>query len=61
MKRYEFVSVKNEKWVGARFDEHREIISKYAAAGWRYVGFLPTYMSDYGKIKEMDLIFEKEQ
>ncbi|MDO4977978.1 MAG: DUF4177 domain-containing protein [Eubacteriales bacterium] len=37
-----------------------EIIDKHARQGYRYVGYIPTVMSDYGKIKDMDLIFERD-
>lgn len=60
MKRYEYVSVHIGKWIGAKSEEHRNIIDAYAAKGWRYVGFIPAVLNDYGKIKDMDLVFEKD-
>ncbi len=60
MKKYEYVSVHIGKFIGARSLEHREIIDEYAKKGYRYVGYIPTNISDYGKIKDMDLIFEKD-
>ena len=39
--------------------QHREIIDRYAAAGWRYVGYIPTKFSGEGGSKEIDLIFER--
>ncbi len=60
MKIYEYVSVHTGKFFGAKSEEHRQIIDVYAAKGYHYVGFIPTNMSDYGKIKDMDLIFEKD-
>lgn len=60
MKRYEYVNVNINKFFGAKSEEHKEIIDKYASEGYRYVGFIPTSMTDYGKIKEMDLIFETD-
>ena len=60
MKTYEYVRLDINRFIGARSEEHREIIDSYAAKGYRYVGYIPTNISDYGKIKEMDLIFEKE-
>lgn len=56
--RYEYVTVYIGKFIGAGTEEHREIINEYAARGYRYVGFIPTKITDYGKIKELDLIFE---
>ncbi len=61
MKKYEYVSIHVGKFVGAKSEEHRHIIDGYAKKGYRYVGYIPTVMSDYGKIKDMDLIFESEE
>ena len=52
------MNVKINKLIGAKSEEHRKIISDHAQEGYRYVGFIPTKISDYGVIKEMDLIFE---
>ena len=60
MKKYEYVSVHTNRFFGAKSEEHRKIIDDYAKKGWRYVGFIPTIMSDYGKIKDIDLVFEKD-
>lgn len=57
---YEFVRVHIGKFVGAKSEEHQEIIRKYAQEGWRYTGWIPTNMSDYGKIKDIDLVFERD-
>ena len=51
MKKYEYVSVHIGKLVGAKSEEHRQIIDEYAKKGYRYVGYIPTVISDYGKIK----------
>ncbi len=58
MKQYEYVNIKISKFIGAKSEEHRQIIDEYAKRGYRYVGFIPTNINDYGKIKEMDLVFE---
>ncbi len=58
MKRYEYVPVHISRFIGAKSENHREIIDQYAKKGYRYVGFIPTNMNDYGKIKDMDLVFE---
>jgi len=60
MKKYEYVEVKIGRFVGAGSEEHRQIIDEYASKGYRYVGYIPTKISDYGKFKVLDLIFEKE-
>ena len=58
MKKYEYVSVHIGIFVGAKSKEHRQIIDDYAKKGYRYVGYISTVISDYGKIKDMDLVFE---
>ena len=60
MLKFEYVNVKVGSFWGAKCEEHREIIDKYAASGYRYVGFIPTETDSYGKLKEIDLIFEGE-
>lgn len=40
---------------------YREIIDRKAAAGWRYVGFLPVKQRGTGHLAQIDLIFEKEE
>lgn len=57
--KYEYVTIKISKFVGAKCEEHRAIINQHAEKGYRYVGYIPTIISDYGKYKEIDLIFEK--
>ena len=58
--RYEYVEVHINRFLGAGSKEHRRLIDEYAAKGYRYVGFIPFNMTDYGKIKDVDLIFEIE-
>ena len=58
MKKYEYVSIHIGKFIGAKLKEHRQIIDEYAKKGYRYLGYVPTNISDYGKIKDMDLVFE---
>lgn len=60
MKQYEYVRLNINKLIGAKSEEHRQIIDEYANRGYRYVGYIPTNITDYGKIKEMDLIFERD-
>lgn len=58
MYQYEYVRLKVGKFVGAKCEEHQQIINDYAKRGYRYAGYIPTNTSDYGKLKEIDLIFE---
>lgn len=59
MKKYEYVTIHIGKFFGSKSEEHRKIIDEYAAKGYRYVGYIPTDLDDFGKIKDMDLIFEQ--
>lgn len=60
MKKYEYVNIHIGKLLGAKSEEHRSIIDEYAARGYRYVGYIPTKINDYGKMIDMDLVFEIE-
>jgi hypothetical protein len=61
MKEYSFVSLNIDRFFGSKSQEHREIIEEKAREGYRYAGFVPTDISDYGKIRSMDLIFERDK
>ena len=58
MKKYEYVNVKIGKVFSSKSEEHRRIIDEYAAKGYRYVGYIPTYIDAEGKMNNMDLVFE---
>lgn len=60
MKKYEYVNIHIGRFCGAKSEEHRTIIDQYAAKGYHYVGYIPTNLNDYGKIKDMDLVFETD-
>ena len=60
MKNYVYVNVHIGTFWSAKSEEHRDIIDEYAAKGYRYAGYIPTNINDYGKIKDMDLIFETD-
>jgi hypothetical protein len=62
MKEYAFVSlsIDVDHLFNTKTPEHRAIIEEKAKSGYRYVDYIPTNMSDYGKIRSMDLIFERE-
>ncbi len=62
MKQYEYVTIEfeNNKLTTAKNTAHRGIIDKYAAQGFRYVGYVPCVIGPSGKILSMDLIFEKD-
>lgn len=61
MKKYEYVSIEAYNPFGSVSEDYRQIIDKYAAKGYRYVGFIPTNFFDFGKFKNIDLVFEIEQ
>ena len=60
MKKYEYVNIHIGRFCGAKSEEHITIIDQYAAKGYRYVGYIPTNLNYYGKIKDMDLVFETD-
>lgn len=60
MKAYEYVNIHIGKLVGAGSEAHRTIIDEYAARGCRYVGYIPTNINNYGKITDLDLVFERD-
>lgn len=43
-----------------KYREHREVIDRRAAEGWRYVGYVPFHISGSGEPVQIDLIFERE-
>ncbi len=55
--RYEYVEVHINRFLGAGSKEHRRLIDEYAAKGYRYVGFIPVNMTDYGKTGQQHLKF----
>lgn len=61
MFKYEYVKVDNEAMIASKFTQHRDIIDEYAKKGYRYVGFVPIKSDSYGRIKEIDLVFEKQE
>ena len=56
MKAYEYVNIHIGKLVGAGSEAHRAIIDEYAARGYR----IPTNINNYGKITDLDLVFERD-
>ena len=60
MYRYEYVGVTAEGVAATKFKEHRELIDRRAARGWRYAGWVPAHIAAGGEIVQIDLIFEKE-
>lgn len=61
MFKYEYVKVNNEAVMASKFTQHREIIDEYARKGYRFIGFVPMKSDSYGRIKEMDLVFEIQE
>ncbi len=58
MKKYEYVTITTNRFLEGNITVHRDIINEYAAKGYRFVGFVPTFISGEGKIMNMDLVFE---
>jgi hypothetical protein len=59
MVKYEYVTIENEKKASGKYTKHREVIDEYAKKGFKYVGYVPTKLSAYGLVNELDLIFEE--
>lgn len=60
MYEYKYVTTKTKGMMFSEFPERREIIGRYAAEGWRYVGWIPARIGAYGAMDSIDLIFERE-
>ena len=69
MQEYDFVALDTDwgtgysLFGGVRIDTngHREIIARWAAEGWRYVGFLPKRQRAAGFLEIIDMVFERER
>lgn len=60
MYQYKYVTLDTGGGLYAESLTHRQIIDKYAADGWRYVGIIPVSYTARGAICDVDLIFERE-
>jgi len=58
---YAYYTIFMNEFTTASSKGHRDVIDRYAEAGYRYAGFVPTKIDKYGKIVEIDLVFELEQ
>ena len=56
--KYIYVTAKTEGFI--RKADYRELIEQYSKEGWRFITAIPSKSDAYGKIKEFDLVFEKE-
>lgn len=60
MREYKYCTVTGGGVMTTKYQEHREIIDRHAAEGWRYVGWVPTCIVSHGAVTQLDLIFERE-
>ena len=58
MYEYKYVNVVGEGVAVTKFQEHRELIDRYAKEGWRFVTCVPTHIT-HGEIVQLDLVFER--
>ena len=58
MYEYEYVSVQNDRIMGAEFTGYQEIIRTFAQRGYRLVCCIPTNI--IGVLQNFDLVFERE-
>ena len=58
---YKYIYVKSK--IRSMFSEsdYKQLIDQYSQEGWRFVGIIPTVFGGYGQMKEMDLVFEKQE
>lgn len=61
MKKYKYAQTHINKFVGTKTIPHRQMIDEYSQKGYKYIGFIPININEYGKIKDIDLIFEKDE
>lgn len=60
VKQYTYVTVTYKGVYQKSIQEHREIIDRYAAEGWRYVDHIPVHQYADGQYSSIDLVFEKD-
>lgn len=60
VKQYTYVTVTYKGVYQKTIQEHREIIDRYAAEGWRYVDHIPVQQYYQGQSGTIDLIFERD-
>ncbi|MBR2675282.1 MAG: DUF4177 domain-containing protein [Solobacterium sp.] len=60
MKEYKYISLNIDRFFNSKSEDHRAIIDEEARKGYRYAGYIPTLITDYGRIKTIDLIFESD-
>ena len=62
MYEYKYVSVESTGVMVPEFKGQRELIDRCAADGWRFAGWVPVRLTtaNYGALKVIDLIFERE-
>ena len=58
---YKYIYVESKAQGLFHDSEHRELIDKYSKEGWRFVAAIPKSQTGEGRIKEFDLVFEKEE
>ncbi|MCY6372497.1 DUF4177 domain-containing protein [Clostridium ganghwense] len=58
---YKYIYVESDTQGIFKQANHRELIDKYSAEGWRFVTAIPSGFSGHGVIKNFDLVFEKEE
>ena len=58
---YKYIYVKSK--IGGMFSDsdRKKLIDKYSQEGWRFITAIPTVFGGYGQMKEVDLVFEKQE
>lgn len=60
MKKYAYERLHIGRIFSSKVENYRGIIDDYAKRGYRYVGYIPINIEAYGRIVELDLIFETD-
>lgn len=60
MYEYQYIRLQATGTMSVEFKDRQEVIDRYAAEGWRYAGWIPAILGDYGAIGQIDLVFERE-
>jgi hypothetical protein len=58
---YKYIYVESMTQGMFKDSQHREIIDKYSKDAWRFVAAIPKTQSGYGRVRDLDLVFEKEE
>ena len=58
---YKYIYVRAK--LGGRLNDsdYKELINQYSQEGWRFITAIPAVSGGYSQIKEVDLVFERQE